>query len=227
MKYFDYCLPRYHRAFQNGNRNVKFLVEVKLAIFVATSPNRGESDFSGILIGKISRLWLTISKSGLLIPQLTIFFYWDKILNHKDSCNALYIIIIPPSHGVLGCSGCDHMFFNANPESYLAIALMTSLNPVHLHNLWFFSRKPVASQGCRFVPENHVRKQSATDGVSTPDLNIGDSPGFGGLDFMGQIYNPASEQRFYTCHTRKTQPSKPKVRSWLPSLELFRYTPEN
>ena len=35
-------------------------------------------------------------------------------------------------------------------------------------------------QGCRLVPEKHVRKQSATDGTLR-DLNIGVSPGFGGL----------------------------------------------
>ena len=34
----------------------------------------------------------------------------------------------------------------------------------------------------------HFRKLSATDGTKL-DLNIGDSPGFGGL-IQGQIYNP-------------------------------------
>ena len=45
-------------------------------------------------------------------------------------------------------------------------------------------------QGCRFVPEKHVRKQSATDEF-LGDLNIGNSPGFGGFDERGQIWaNP-------------------------------------
>ena len=44
---------------------------------------------------------------------------------------------------------------------------------------------------CRFVPKTHVRKQSATDGR---DLNIGVSPGFGGL-IQGQIYNPKDSGR--------------------------------
>ena len=34
----------------------------------------------------------------------------------------------------------------------------------------------------------HLRKLSATD--TKLDLNIGETPGFGGLDFLGQIYNP-------------------------------------
>jgi len=36
----------------------------------------------------------------------------------------------------------------------------------------------------------HFRKQAATDSTK-PDLNIGVSPGFGGL-IQGQIYNPVS-----------------------------------
>ena len=34
----------------------------------------------------------------------------------------------------------------------------------------------------------HVRKQAATDG-NKRDLNIGETRGFGGFDFLGQIYN--------------------------------------
>ena len=41
----------------------------------------------------------------------------------------------------------------------------------------------------QICPLYKFRKQSATDGTK-PDLNIGVSPGFGGLDFSGQIYNP-------------------------------------
>ena len=36
--------------------------------------------------------------------------------------------------------------------------------------------------GCRFVPQKiSLETSKATDGVSSWDLNIGDSPGFGGL----------------------------------------------
>ena len=38
-------------------------------------------------------------------------------------------------------------------------------------------------------PNNILRKQSATDGTKL-DLNIGGSPGFGGLIQGEQIYNP-------------------------------------
>ena len=45
----------------------------------------------------------------------------------------------------------------------------------------------VMFQGCRFVPQKHVRKQVATDDTK-PDLNIG----FQGLAawFRAKIYNP-------------------------------------
>ena len=45
-------------------------------------------------------------------------------------------------------------------------------------------------QGCRFVPEKYFRKLSPTDGTKL-DLNIGVSPGFGGL-ILGKIYSPDS-----------------------------------
>ena len=38
---------------------------------------------------------------------------------------------------------------------------------------------------------SRLQKESATDGTKK-DLNIGDSPGFGGLN-QGQIYNPGSK----------------------------------
>ena len=46
-------------------------------------------------------------------------------------------------------------------------------------------------QGCRFVPEKHVRKQSATDGTKL-DLDIGEITRVWRLDETGQIYNPAN-----------------------------------
>ena len=60
----------------------------------------------------------------------------------------------------------------------------------------FFNIEP---QGCRKLSPIHFRKQSATDGTKK-NLNIGVSPGFGGL-IQGQIYNPKPEhadvQKFF------------------------------
>ena len=57
----------------------------------------------------------------------------------------------------------------------------------------------IEPQGCRKLSPIHFRKQVATDGTKK-DLDIGDSPGFGGL-IQGQIYNPEPEhediQKFF------------------------------
>ncbi len=45
-------------------------------------------------------------------------------------------------------------------------------------------------------PKNIFGNKAATDGTKL-DLKIGVSPGFGGLDFSGQIYNPVNESMYF------------------------------
>ena len=46
-------------------------------------------------------------------------------------------------------------------------------DPFPMAFLWFINGGD-PNRGCRFIPEKHVRKQSATDGFSG-DLNIGET----------------------------------------------------